>query len=657
MAKIPGIIGKYKILGVLGTGGSSIVYLAFHPTLKRKVVLKKLNLRGKKAFYDRFLQEAALMMDLNHEHILRVYDHFKEGSRHYMVMEYVEGASLDRILEVQERLTPGTARFVLECCCRALAYIHDQGIVHRDIKPSNIFISSAGDVKLGDFGIASLEAEDEMEHAGGQGLLGTPAYMAPEQFSGTGKTGPHTDLYALGVTFFELLQGTPLFQGPDLEALRQAVLRGRHASLGPVLRQTGFLNYYVIRRCIAPFSRLRYSSAHRLLKLLRFSGTDPLSAREDLIRCSRAWAAVAKKGGGKGGKTTLRNKRGTPPPHGFHSILESSKSRRRYRAGIGMMGLGVLFFLFLGWALADGAFFRWFFPESYGVLVLELESGEAEGGRKDTSRMGTIRKKTGKETFPDVFNVQEAALYREDSSTLHLVSDNPSRLFSGKGRCEKAGLYRLNILWGHQVYWQSFYLPALAQKPDGLRLRLQPPPLQLEPVHLRLNLFDALSGEGLSAGEGVYIFADEHWRPLTDEAFLLTGQEYFLKFQISGYEEQFYHIPVRFYQNDLLLDVGLFPRSGRLAVNHNVEGLVLKVNGSSSLSGQRGGMLRFGVLEEKEVWDMEPGVYRLGWMGKDWTKMQKLTVRSGERVEITIRGDVRGKPDFRMNRIPLEGKE
>ena len=205
------------------------MYSATHPTLKRKVVLKKLNLRGKRQHYERFRQEAALMMDLNHDNIVRVYDHFKEGSKHYIVMEFVEGNSLDEILKKGGPLPPGAARYVLDCCCRALAYIHSRNIIHRDIKPSNIFISASGDVKLGDFGIAQLESANES--SGEFVPIGTPSYMAPEQFLPHAKISSRTDIYALGVTLYEILTGNKLFDGESLDELKRKILRSRHTSL------------------------------------------------------------------------------------------------------------------------------------------------------------------------------------------------------------------------------------------------------------------------------------------------------------------------------------------------------------------------------------------------------------------------------------------
>ena len=141
MSKAPEEIGKYKILSCLGTGGTSTVYSATHPTLKRKVVLKKLNLRGKRLYYERFRQEAALMMDLNHDNIVRVFDHFKEGSKHYIVMEFVEGCSLDEILKKGGALPAGTCRLILCSCCRALEYIHSRNIIHRDINHTSVLTS------------------------------------------------------------------------------------------------------------------------------------------------------------------------------------------------------------------------------------------------------------------------------------------------------------------------------------------------------------------------------------------------------------------------------------------------------------------------------------------------------------------------------------
>lgn len=204
-------VGKYDIVRKIAKGGMGAVYLAKHPTLKRYVILKQLTLRGGGGFVQRFKREASLMIDFRTEHIVPVYDHFKVGSSYYIVMEYVDGVSLDGLIEESGGLSNEAALLIFSEICRGLKYAHDKDVIHRDIKPANILISKQGAVKLTDFGIAtSKEAEEEGLTKVGM-TLGTPAYMSPEQITDTSKVDMRADIYSLGVMFYEMLTGKKPF--------------------------------------------------------------------------------------------------------------------------------------------------------------------------------------------------------------------------------------------------------------------------------------------------------------------------------------------------------------------------------------------------------------------------------------------------------------
>ncbi|MCG8481204.1 MAG: serine/threonine protein kinase, partial [Spirochaetales bacterium] len=212
MAKTVESIGKYKVLSRLAQGGMGAVYTARHPTLERTVIIKKLTLRGNADIRERFRREAQIMMDLRNDAIVDVYDHFREGSSYYIVLEYVDGMSLDALIRQRRYLPNAIALLILREVCRALAYAHDKGVVHRDIKPANILISNEGEVKLVDFGIATIHGGDEESDLTRDGMtLGTPSYMAPEQFRNTRSVDKRADIYSLGCVGYWLLTGHTVF--------------------------------------------------------------------------------------------------------------------------------------------------------------------------------------------------------------------------------------------------------------------------------------------------------------------------------------------------------------------------------------------------------------------------------------------------------------
>jgi serine/threonine protein kinase len=208
-AKIPESIGKYKVRELLAQGGMGAVYAAEHPTLERTVIIKKLTLRGSADVRERFRREAQIMMDLRNDAIVDVYDHFREGSFYYIVLEYVDGVSLDRLIRERRYLPERIAILILREAARGLAYAHGRNVVHRDIKPANILVSTAGEVKIVDFGIATIHGieghESELTREGM--TLGTPSYMAPEQFQSSRSVDRRADIYSLGIVWYEMVTG------------------------------------------------------------------------------------------------------------------------------------------------------------------------------------------------------------------------------------------------------------------------------------------------------------------------------------------------------------------------------------------------------------------------------------------------------------------
>jgi serine/threonine protein kinase len=208
--------GRYEILGELGRGAMGIVYRARDPQIDRIVALKTVPLRGQEPdaeteYRMRFLNEAQAAGRLHHPGIVAVFDVGEEPEHHdpYIVLEYVPGEALNRVLKREKKLLLATAlQFAIEIA-EALDYAHNQGVTHRDIKPGNILITPDGHPKIADFGIAKLN----LAHFTLPGkVLGTPAYMAPEQLAGEGADG-RSDLFSLAVILYTMVAGHSPFQG------------------------------------------------------------------------------------------------------------------------------------------------------------------------------------------------------------------------------------------------------------------------------------------------------------------------------------------------------------------------------------------------------------------------------------------------------------
>lgn len=219
--QLPARVGKYELLEYLG-GGMSHVFRATDTILGRTVALKILTPQGNKdpEVRARFLQEARMASNINHDNIIKVHDFGEEGGRPFMVMEFLRGESLrdairgGRTGDVTDKLNTSLQ------IARALEYIQARKIIHRDIKPENIHIDPSGKVKLMDFGIAKSEGLS-LTRAGF--TLGTPYYMAPEQVMGQPPTG-QVDVYAFGVVMVELLSGSKPIQADTVEKIFQQIL-------------------------------------------------------------------------------------------------------------------------------------------------------------------------------------------------------------------------------------------------------------------------------------------------------------------------------------------------------------------------------------------------------------------------------------------------
>jgi eukaryotic-like serine/threonine-protein kinase len=274
--QVPG----YELLGSLGRGGMGIVYKARQISLNRIVALKMI-LSGEHAHPDtlgRFYREAKAVARLQHPNIVQIYEIGHSGDHPYFSLEYLAGGCLQQqIARISQ--TPRQVAQLVETLARAVYYAHRQGIIHRDLKPANILLAADGTPKITDFGLAK-QIEDDSSQTRTGAILGTPAYMAPEQARGWGTIGPAADIYALGAVLYDLLTGRPPFEGGTvLDTLllvqsQDPVPPQRHQPSIPADLQT------ICLKCLHKAPARRYLTAQDLADdLRRFLDGQPIQAR------------------------------------------------------------------------------------------------------------------------------------------------------------------------------------------------------------------------------------------------------------------------------------------------------------------------------------------------------------------------------------------
>jgi serine/threonine protein kinase len=259
------IIGKYKILSTIGSGGFGTVYLAEDIWIDKKVALKvphKQNLD-----FGDLLREPRLLATLNHPNIVTILTAEKQENIFFIVMEFVPGQTLESIISRRGALDLSLALDYTCQICNAVDHAHRHGVLHRDLRPSNVIVSDSGLLKVADFGTSRfLEIA-----AHGTTVIGSPPYMAPEQFDG--KAVFASDLYSLGVTMFQMLTGVLPYAPPstaDLERLKRGELLTAPRLKNPKIPKT--INGIVLK-AMAPDIPARYQRASELLG-------DLLAARE-----------------------------------------------------------------------------------------------------------------------------------------------------------------------------------------------------------------------------------------------------------------------------------------------------------------------------------------------------------------------------------------
>ncbi len=531
--KIPEMIGKYKIMGLVAKGGMGAVYKAVHPSLKRMVIIKKLTIRNNKIVKERFKREAQILLDMQSPFIVHLFDYFIEGQSHYIVEEFVEGLSLAQILDKQIALETELALLIFLDACMALKFAHARGIVHRDIKPGNILISKRAEVKLADFGIASSESEEELSETTEQskteaakvsdGLtqhgvtLGTPAYMSPEQITDSRSVDKRADIYSMGVMLYEMLTGTKPFPSALNEETLEKIKKGRYVNPRKIDRSIPKVICRMIKKMLKANPDRRFQSIESVIKILKkyLSHYDTHKIRIALAQ-------------------TVLTKRQFAIP----TFERKSERGKKITAGI---ILGVLFCFLCGWVWNKGYVHKTVLSHWYKSVVLNMTLPSTSSVDSDLPVRAFFFVDDGKE-IPEVNNSRRVFTQKKSKA----YETYPVYLRPGK--------YRIKIAVGPYIMWQT-----LEVKSEKINLNIKNLEKATRPVKVHAQSYDSESGKDITKSTKFYLSYRGKWVLLEEipAGELKTGTVYKILAKSSGYNDAFYSLILDWYQDELFLTAAL----------------------------------------------------------------------------------------------------
>jgi eukaryotic-like serine/threonine-protein kinase len=256
---------RYKVLSVLGEGGMAIVYRAHDLITDKDVAIKMMRpeTMADKTNLSRFEREARAAASLNNLNIVKVVNVGSVDGLPFMVNEFIAGQTLRQILDVRGKFTFMEAVDIMYQLSSAVMYAHAHGVIHRDIKPQNIFLAADGTIKLGDFGIATFQNADHVTHS--DLIIGSVHYIAPEIAEGHPAT-TQTDIYSMGITFFELITGRVPFDAGSMVTVATMQIKAKFPSIRKFNPKTPDCIAHIIYKACAKDPLERYDSAEKMRK-------------------------------------------------------------------------------------------------------------------------------------------------------------------------------------------------------------------------------------------------------------------------------------------------------------------------------------------------------------------------------------------------------
>ncbi len=290
------IIHNFRIVSQIGEGGMGVVYLAEHLEFSKRFAIKSLSkaLSNDPQFRGRFHGEAQKQAMLDHPNIVQVTDFFEAEGQCFLVMEYVDGQDLSKLIQSRGRLPEREALRIFQDILSALAFAHGKGLIHRDIKPSNVLVDGQGRARIMDFGIAILAGAGEKRHTATGATIGSACYMSPEQIQRPKQLDLRTDIYSLGIVLYEMLAGNVPFDGETEFAVHEQQIHSPAPDLHQKQPDIPQELAQIVRRALAKVPAERFHDCTEFLGHIQaYEATAKRPDRRWDMRQSLLWGLAA----------------------------------------------------------------------------------------------------------------------------------------------------------------------------------------------------------------------------------------------------------------------------------------------------------------------------------------------------------------------------